>query len=64
MKIIMKMKMKMKKRSHRYDLNRPRFNLGHRYSKCKKWHSMMMFICINQNLSNTGSLIHKIVKQH
>ena len=32
----MKIKVKMKKRSHRYDINRPRSRHGHRYSKYKK----------------------------
>ena len=29
----MKMKMKMKNRLYRYDIIRPRFSCGHRYSK-------------------------------
>ena len=38
------MKMKMKNRSHRYDINRPRSTLGHKYSKYKKCRSIMMLI--------------------
>ena len=34
--IIIKMNMKMKKRSHRYDIKRPRSMQGHKYSKYKK----------------------------
>ena len=59
----MKMRMKMKKRSLRYDINRPRSRHVHKYSKCKKCLSMMMFICIKQHLSNISSSIHGKVKQ-
>ena len=31
----MKMRLKMKKRSHRYDINRPRPRNGHKFTKCK-----------------------------
>ena len=62
--IIMKMEMKMKSRSHRYDIYRPRFRRGHKYSKYKKCFCMMMFICIKQHLNNTWSSTHKKVKQH
>ena len=31
--IIMKMEMKIKKRSHRYDINRPRSRHGQKYTK-------------------------------
>ena len=48
----MKIKVKMKKRSHRYDINRPRSRHGHRYSKYKKCLGMMMLIFIKQCLSN------------
>ena len=34
----------MQKRSHRYDINRPRSRHGHRYSKYKKCFSMMTLI--------------------
>ena len=34
--IIMKMEMKVKNRSHRYDINRPKFRHGHKHSKYKK----------------------------
>ena len=39
----MKMKVKMKKRSHRYDRNRPRSNHEQKYSKYKTCLSKMMF---------------------
>ena len=48
----MKMKMNMKNRSHRYDINRPRFRLGHKYSKYRKCLSMMMLTLIKQHLTN------------
>ena len=48
----MKMKMKMKNISHRYNINRPWSRHGHKYSKYKKCISMVMLICIKQNLSN------------
>ena len=34
--IIIKMEMKVKNRSHRYDINRPKFRHGHKHSKYKK----------------------------
>ena len=48
----MKMKMKMKNISHRYNINRPWSRHGHKYSKYKKCISMVMLMCIKQNLSN------------
>ena len=50
-KIIMKMKTKMKNKSCRYDINGPRSRHGLKYSKCKKYLSIMMLICIKQYLS-------------
>ena len=61
--IIMKMKMKMKNISHRYNINRPWSRHGHKYSKYKKCISMMMLICIKQNLSNIWSSISEKVKK-
>ena len=52
------MKMKMKNRSYRYDINRPRSRLDHKYNKHKKCLSMMMLICIKQHLSNILSSIY------
>ena len=49
--IIMKIKMKMKKRSHIYDINRPKSRHGHKYSKYKAL-IITMLICIMQHLSN------------
>ena len=37
------------KRSHRYDINRPRSRHEHKCSKCKKCPSMVMLICIKQH---------------
>ena len=53
------MKMKMKNRSHRYDINRPRSSDEHKYSKYKKYLTMMMLICIKQHLSNIWSSFHE-----
>ena len=50
-----------KKRSHRYDINRPRSRHGCKYSN-KKCLNMMMLICIKQHPSNTWSLVHEKVK--
>ena len=45
--------------THKYDINRPRSRHEHKYSKCKKFLSMMMLICIKQHLSNIWSSIHE-----
>ena len=42
-----KMRLEVKKRSHRYDINRPRLRHGHKYTKYKMCLSIMMVICIN-----------------
>ena len=47
----MKMTLKMKNRSHRYAINRPRSRHGHKYTKYKICLTIMMAICIKQNLS-------------
>ena len=57
------MKMKKKNRPHRYDINRPRSNHGHKYSEYNCL-SMIMLICIKQHLSNIWSTIREKVKQH
>ena len=44
--------MKMKNGSHRYNINKPRPRHGHKYSKYEKFLTMMMFICIKQDLIN------------
>ena len=44
----MKIKVKMNNRSHSYDIKRPRFRNGYKYSKSKKCLSMMMLICYKQ----------------
>ena len=46
------MEMKMENKSHRYDINRPRFRHGHKYSKYRKCLIMTMLICVKQHLSN------------
>ena len=53
-KIIRKinMKMKMKSISQRYDINKHRARHGHKYTKHKNCHRVMMLICIKQQLSN------------
>ena len=40
----------MKKRSQRYNINRPRLRQGHKYTKYKICLSIKMVICIKQNL--------------
>ena len=62
--ITMKKMLKMKKRSHRYDINRPRPTNGHKYTKYKMCFSVMMVICIMKHPNNIWSSIHKKVKQH
>ena len=61
--IIMKMEMKPKNRSHRYDINRPRYRHGHKHSKYKNCLSKMILICIKQHLSKLWSSIHEKIKQ-
>ena len=49
-----------KKGSNRYDINRPNYKHGYKYSKYKKCLDMMMLMCIKQHLSNIHeSLIHE-----
>ena len=59
----MKMKMNMKKRSHRYDINRPSSRHGHKYSKYKKYLGMITFVGNKQHLSNIWSSVHEKIKQ-
>ena len=58
------MKLKMKNRSHRYDINGPRFRHWQKYTKNKMCLSLMMVICVKQHLSNIWSSIHEKVKNH
>ena len=58
------MKMKMENRSHRYDINRPMTRHGHKYRKYKTCLSIMMLICIKQQLSKISSSIQEKAKQH
>ena len=60
----MKMKLKMKNISHRYGINRPKPRHGHKYTKCKMCVTIIMAVCIKQNLSNIWSSIYENVKQH
>ena len=55
------MRLKMKNRSQRYLIYRPRPRHGHKYTKEKMWHSIMMVACIKQYLSNIWSSIHEKV---
>ena len=48
----MKMRLKMKSRSQRYDINRSRPRHGQKYTKYKMRLSIMMVICIKQQISN------------
>ena len=47
-----KMKLKMKNKSQRHHINRPKPRHGAKYTKYKTCLSIMMVICIKQNLSN------------
>ena len=60
----MKIRLKMKIRSYRYDIDRPRGGLGHRYTTRKMGLSVIMALCIKQRLSNVLSSIIEKVKQH
>ena len=51
----------MKNWTHRYDINWPRPNHGHKYTKYKMCLSIMMATCIKQHLSNIWSSIHEKV---
>ena len=57
--MVMKMRLKMKKKSQRYNINRPKDRHGPKYTKYKMCLSIMMVICITQHLSNTWSSIHQ-----
>ena len=48
----MKMRLYMKNRSSRYDTNKLRRRLGHKYTKYKICLDIMMVVFINQHLSN------------
>ena len=48
---IMKMKMKMKNRSNMYDMNRLSSRHKHKYSKNKKYFSMITLKCIKQHIN-------------
>ena len=50
-----KMRVKMKSRIQRYDINSVRPRPGHKYAKLKLCLTIIMFICIKQNLSNISS---------
>ena len=52
------------KRWHRYDINRHRLRHGCKYTKYKMCLTIMMVICIKQQLSNIWRSIYEKVKQH
>ena len=54
----------MKNRSHRCNINKLRARLWHRHTNYKTCVSMMMLICIKQNLSKIWSSNHEKGKQH
>ena len=56
----MKLKMKNKSQRHHIDRLKPR----HKYAKFKMCVSIMMVICVKQNLSNIWSSFHEKKKQH
>ena len=47
-----KTRLKMKNRSERYGINCPRSRHGEKYTKYKMCLTIMMVICIKQQLSN------------
>ena len=49
----------MKNRSQRYDINKTMSIHGHKYTKYKVCLSIMMGICIKQDLGNIWSSIHE-----
>ena len=53
------MKKKIKSRAHRYNINRPKSRHGRKYSKYKRFLSMMVFTYIKQHLSNIWNSIHE-----
>ena len=59
------MKINMKSRSHWYDIYRRRSRHEQKYSKYKKYLSIMMLICIKQHhLRNIWRTIHEKCKQY
>ena len=50
--------------SHRCNITRPRPRHGHKYTKYKFCLSIMMAICVKQQLSNIWSSIHEKIKKH
>ena len=54
----------MKNRLHIYDINTPKLRYVHEYTKYKIFLSIMVVICIRENLSNTWSSVQEKVKQH
>ena len=55
--------MTLKIRSQRYNINRPRPWLGHKYTKYKMYLSVMMVMSIKQHLKNIwNSIIEKVVQ--
>ena len=53
--------MEVETKWHRYDINRPRWGHGHRYSRYRKSLAMIMLTCIKKHLSNIWSWIHEKV---
>ena len=51
------------KRSQRYDINRPRPRYEHKYTTHKICLSIIMVICIKQQLGNICCLIHEKVEK-
>ena len=62
--IIIKTKMKMKNKSHIHGINISRSRHGPKYSKYKKFLSIMMLLCIKQHLCNIWRLSCEKVKQY
>ena len=60
----MNTRLKVKRRSRRYDINRPRPRHRRKYTKYKMRLSVMMVLCIKQHPNNIWSSICEKVKQH
>ena len=58
------MRLKIKNKSQKYDINWLRLRHGPKYTKYKLYPSIMLVLCIKQQLRIIWSSIHEKVKQH
>ena len=59
---IWKINLKNKYRSHRYDINKPRYRHEHKYTKWKMCLGMMIIVCVMLQLSNIGNSNNEKIK--